>query len=408
MINNKLISINNYHYRRGGAEVIFLEHNRLFQDHGWEVATFCMHHPMNTPTPWESYFVEETEFGRSYTIIERAVRAARVVYSHHARKKLEALISRFTPGIAHAHNVYHHISPAIFPLLKNLGIPTVMTIHDLKLACPAYLMFSGGAVCEKCRGGRLHNVVLNKCIKSSLALSSLIYIEAVAQRLLKTYEANVDKFVVPSKFHIEKLVQWGWPRERFVHIPNFVKLDDFNAANTSGEGFVYIGRLDSRKGIDTLVRASAISSQPVTIVGTGPAENDLKKLSDRVGAKVRFVGFQTGEKLRGAVSASLALILPSLLYENGPVSIMEAYALGRPAIGARIGGIPEHIREDETGLTFSPGSSEDLADKMRQFAEMPRSRKLEMGAAARKLAETEFSPALYRTRILSLYNQLQR
>ena len=61
----RLLSINNYFYRRGGAEVLFLEQNRLFEDIGWHVVPFAMQYPQNLPTPWADYFPDEIEFGRS-------------------------------------------------------------------------------------------------------------------------------------------------------------------------------------------------------------------------------------------------------------------------------------------------------------------------------------------------------
>src|SRR5215475_7936441 len=126
----RLLSINNYHYRRGGADVVFLEHNRLFAEMGWQILPFAMSHPRNLPALTERHFVEEIEFGEVYSLRDKAIRAARIVYSREARAKLEQLIADVRPTLAHAHNVYHHISPAIFPLLKREGIPTVMTVHD--------------------------------------------------------------------------------------------------------------------------------------------------------------------------------------------------------------------------------------------------------------------------------------
>ena len=53
-----LLSINNYFYYRGGAETVFLEHNRIFEEHGWQVVPFAMKHPKNLETSWPEYFVE--------------------------------------------------------------------------------------------------------------------------------------------------------------------------------------------------------------------------------------------------------------------------------------------------------------------------------------------------------------
>jgi glycosyltransferase involved in cell wall biosynthesis len=274
-----LLSINNYFYPRGGAEVVFLEQNRLFEGAGWQVVPFAMRHPQNLPTPWADYFPDEIEFGRSYGLATKLVQAQRVIFSLQARKRMRALLGQVKPRIAHAHNIYHHLSPSILPTLRDAGIPVVMTVHDLKLACPAYTMMTANQPCERCHGGRIHNVALHRCIKDSLALSSLIMVETFVHRLLRLYDGNVSRFVVPSRFVLDKLVQWGWARERFVHIPNFVNVDAFRAGEPIGKRFVYCGRLQGNKGVETLVRAAGRAKQPVTIVGTGPEDKRLRSLS---------------------------------------------------------------------------------------------------------------------------------
>ena len=98
------------------------------------------------------------------------VRAQRVIFSLQARRKLRELLAQVRPRIAHAHNIYHHLSPSILPLLRKRGIPVVMTVHDLKLACPAYTMMARNEPCERCRGGRIHNVAVHRCIKAGLTM----------------------------------------------------------------------------------------------------------------------------------------------------------------------------------------------------------------------------------------------
>jgi glycosyltransferase involved in cell wall biosynthesis len=403
---NCLLAINNYYYRRGGAEVVFLEHNRLFENAGWQVVPFAMRHPNNLPTPWSDYFPDEIEFGSSYGLADKIARAPRVIYSRQARARMRSLLDQVQPQVAHVHNIYHHLSPSMLPLLKQRGMPVVMTVHDLKLACPAYTMMRGGQPCESCRGGRLYNVAIHRCIKGSLALSSLIMIEAALHRALGLYQNNVDRFVVPSRFLLERLVHWGFDRDRFVHIPNFVDTERFKPGGGAGRRFLYCGRLDALKGADTLVRAAALARQPVTIVGSGPHEATLRALAASCGADVRFAGYLTKQALVAAVQEARAVVIPSECHENAPLALLEAYAAGRPVIGSRIAGIPELVREDETGMLFAPGDAEALAAELSRFAAFPDGRVTAMGAAGRDWVEREFNAALYVDRQLSLYDSL--
>ncbi len=403
---NCMLAINNYYYRRGGAEVMFLEHNRMFENVGWQVVPFAMRHPNNIATPWAEFFPDEIEFGSSYGLGAKLVRASRVIYSMQARQKMKSLLHRIQPQIAHVHNIYHHLSPSILPLLKQHGIRVVMTVHDLKLACPAYTMMLRGKPCERCHGGKLYNVAVNRCIKGSLALSSLVMVESYLHRLLRLYEANIDRFIVPSRYLLDKLVQWGWARERFVYIPNFVDIERFKPGSSVGRRFVYCGRLDELKGVETLVRAAAMVRQPLTLVGSGPHEASLRGLADSLGGDVIFSGYLTKDALAAVIQQARAIVVPSECHENAPLALLEAYAAGRPVIGSRIAGIPELVREEETGVLYPTGDAEALAAALTRFAELPDARVTAMGAAGRAWVEQEFNAALYLERQLDLYGAL--
>lgn len=403
---NCLLAINNYYYRRGGAEVLFLEHNRMFERIGWQVVPFAMRHPNNLPTPWSDYFPDEIEFGADYGVAEMLVRASRVVYSMQSRRRLRRLLDNVRPRIAHLHNIYHHLSPSLLPLLKAVGIPAVMTVHDLKLACPAYTMMSGGKPCERCRGGKLYNVAVHRCLKGSLALSSLIMVEAYLHRLLGSYERNIDRFVVPSRYMRDTLVRWGWASERFAYIPNFVDVDRIKPSMQAGRRFVYCGGLIDIKGVETLVRAAALARQPITVAGRGPEEAKLRALAAALGGDVVFTGHLASDALAELVAQARAVVIPSECHENAPLALLEAYAAGRPVIGSRIAGIPELVREEETGALYPTGDVEALAGMLTRFAELSDARVTAMGAAGRAWVEQDFNPSVYLNRQLDLYDSL--
>jgi glycosyltransferase involved in cell wall biosynthesis len=101
------------------------------------------------------------------------------------------------------------------------------------------------------------------------------------------------------------------------------------------------------------------------------------------------------------------VVLPSEWYENAPMSVLEAYALGKPVIGARIGGIPEVIREGTTGFTFQSGDTAALADALRRMGDLPDTEIAGLGREARRWVEDEFSAATYRERMVNLYQELR-
>jgi len=363
-----LLTVNNYHYPRGGAEVVFLEQNRLFQKKGYEVVPFCMTHPDNLASPYSDFFVDEIEFGANYSLVESVLRVPKVIYSREAQQKLNRLIDKTSPDAAALHNIYHHISPSILSTLKKREVPVVMTLHDLKLACPSYKMLASDGICERCKGGKLHNVIRHRCVKNSLALSTVVYLESSLHRLLGTYEKCVDRFIVPSQFFKSKLSEWGIDADKMIHVPNFVDAQAFKPGDAAGDYFLYFGRLAPEKGVGTLIDAAVAAGVKLKLVGTGPEEAALKARAENLAVDVEFCGYQTGDALHNIVRDARAVVLPSEWYENGPMSVLESYALGTPVLGANIGGIPEMIRDGETGGIFPSENSQALADVLGNYA----------------------------------------
>lgn len=402
----RLLAINNYFYRRGGAESVFLDHIDLFTAAGWDVVPFAMQHPANLPSPWSGHFVSEIEYGRASGPLTKAKQAAKIVFSLEARRNIRALIEQARPSVAHAHNVYHHISPSIFSALKAEGVPLVMTAHDLKVACPAYKMLSRGSVCERCRGGRIHNVLLRRCVKDSAAVSGLVLMETLVHRSLGLYRDTLDRLIAPSRFYRDKLIAWGWDADRIAHIPNCIDTSAYTPTASEGDYFVYAGRLAPEKGLGTLLRAVALARQKLVLAGSGPEEERLRRLAENFGTDVVFAGHLDKPALQRLIGEALALVLPSEWYENAPISLLEAYALGRPVIGARIGGIPELIADGETGLLVESGNAAALAEAMAALAALSPTARAGMGASGRDWAGREFSPGRYRERTLSLYEAI--
>jgi glycosyltransferase involved in cell wall biosynthesis len=400
-----LLSINNYHYVRGGAEAVFLAHNDIFQNAGWRVVPFSMQHEKNLPSEWQDRFVDEIKLGKTYGFAERLAKSARAMYSREAQRKIGDLVRDIGPDVAHCHNIYHHISPSILSTLGNNGIPVLLTIHDLKLACPAYRMMTHDGICERCKGGKLYQAALNRCMHDSRALSVWVTIEAYLHRFLGSYEKHVTRFVVPSRFYLQKMVEWGWAEDRFEYIPNFVDADEIYPNFSPGTRYTYFGRLSGEKGIATLIKASVLAGAELQIIGTGPDEQALKALAERLDARVEFTGFVSGEALFDRLRDSRAIVLPSEWYENAPISLLEAFAAGKPVIGADIGGIPELITE-ERGRTFKAFSEESLAASLVELTEMQDSELEDMGKCAREYVSKVHSRQSYFDRCESVYTSL--
>jgi len=404
----RLLSLNTYHYRRAGADVVFFEHAHMFEERGWSTAMFAMHHSQNIDSPWSKYFCEELEFGNQYGLKDTLLRAGRVIYSLDAKRQIERLITDFKPDIAHAHCIYHHLSPSVLVALKSRNVPTVMTAHDLKLACPAYKMLNHQGICEKCQSGNLLHLPLNRCIRESLGASTLVMLESAVHKSLGLYRRYLDKVITPSRFLQSKLVEWGWQEEQLAYIPNFIDCRDYTVSTSLGNHILYFGRLAPEKGVDALIKAAFHIGVELEIVGTGPEEAALKAMPEAQSDRIRFMGRLEKLELRAAIQRARAVVLPSRWYENAPMSILEAYASGRIVIGANIGGIPELIRPGETGHLFEVDDVEGLAALLEQVCAQNDHDLLTMGQQARQWVLEQFDCQRYADSMVNLYASLNK
>ena len=322
----KILNINKFYYRKGGSEAYYFALADLLRENNHEVIPFSMKDNKNYETKYSKYFIENISY-ENMGIKEKAINGAKLIYSFEAKKKVKNIVNDNTPDIAHLHIFQHQLSPSILKEIKKNGTYVVNTVHDLKVICPNYKMLNDGEICEKCKSDKFINCFKSKCIKGSTVNSMLNTIEAYTHRILKSYD-YVDKFICPSKFYMNKFIEFGIPKEKVVHIPNFVDVSKFNPNYEHEDYFVYFGRLSEEKGINTLIKSMKyVNKSKLIIVGTGPIEKELKEFVVKEKIKnVEFVGFKTGNELENIIKKSRFIVIPSEWYENAPMSIIEAMA----------------------------------------------------------------------------------
>ncbi len=404
----KILQINKFFYIKGGPESCMFNTAETLTQKGHEVAFFSMHHPKNFDSEWQRYFVSYTEYNKRHSIREKVHLFFKTLYSKEATRELERLISVFKPEVAHIHNFNHQLTPSILFVLRKRKIPVVITLHDYKLVCPSYSMVVHGVVCELCKGGKFFSCVKTKCVKDSLSNSFLASIESyLHHKILKSYKM-VDCFISPSRFLINKYKEMGLSGE-YYHIPNFIDVGKFQPLYSSESNEIaFCGKLSEEKGIRSLISSVKGSQVTLNVLGDGFLKEELSEYISTQGIKnVFLLGHLNGDVLFNRIRESLFLVLPSEWYENNPYVILEAFALGKPVIGSKIGGIPELVKDGITGLTFEPGNVEDLRNKI-EYMLSHKEEVVEMGRNARKLIEDEFNDEKYYGRLMEIYTQLVR
>lgn len=377
----RILLVNKFHYRKGGAETYYLTVGSELERMGHEVAYFSMKHPDNLPCKWDKYFVTQREYNNVKSPLKAARDGMALIYSPEAKRNFQALCEKFRPDVVHLNNVHRQITLSILdaPYLKVNKVPVFYTAHDYVTVCPGYLMLDGGGrVCDACLGdGRYRHCIERRCVKGSRAKSALAAMEASFNRAHKSNQ-RIDKVIAPSRYMRSKLIEGGWPENKVIFLQNFA--DDAILKRASNVGtdltdrenpyLLFFGRLSVEKGVDTLLRAfdATLPSLPqdmrLVVVGDGPDADEVKAIASSVGcaSRIEFAGYQTGEALQTYVEKASLAISSSRWRENMPYSIVEAFAAGTPVIGTNIGGIPELVDEGKTGFICEPGDVPSMAD----------------------------------------------
>lgn len=367
----RVLMVNKFLYPKGGAETYIFKLGEYLKAAGHEVEYFGMQDDKNIVGNTAGEYTQNMDFHGGG--LGRFLYPFRIIYSLSARKKLRKIINAFKPHIIHLNNINYQITPSIIDEIKGRGIPVVQTVHDVQMLCPSHLMFdlNKKQICEKCLSGSKLNCVKGRCIHGSLAKSAVGTLEAWLYGIKGTYRL-VDKYICPSRFIEEKLLQKKRLgkyiyRGKTEVIHNYIELSEENTSYSKEDYILYFGRFSVEKGVDILAEAiRALPQIPFKIAGSGPMENIFRDIPN-----AELVGFKTGEELRRLIARAYASVYPSVWYENCPLSVLESEALGTPVISSGLGGLPELVEDGETGIILKEVTAEALTDSIKTLWDNP-------------------------------------
>ncbi|MDI6743472.1 MAG: glycosyltransferase [Smithella sp.] len=402
----KILQINNFHYRRGGSEAVYFNTAELLKKNGHEVIFFSSKMREDLPCEQSKYFIS------NINDIPRWKGLQNYFYNREAQAKLEALILAEKPDIAHAHLFWGNISPAIFSVFKKHNIPLIHTAHDYRMVCPAYTFTDmRGNVCEKCHGKHFFWCVVKRCSKGSVLESVVMAAEMYFRNAFFSPVKNLAGVIYVSNFAKQKHLQYnvGFSKIPDIVLHNFgaEKNSDFLAQNKRSY-FLYFGRLSHEKGLRTLIDAfRQMPDLPLRIVGNGQEEQELIDYvrSNKI-KNVEFMGFKTGDDLKKLVSAASFVIVPSEWYENNPMTVIEAYSMGVPVLGAKIGGIPEILPDGKTGFLFTPKDVADLKNVVTRARKLNALEYKAMSDNTLRFADDNFGERLYYQKLIDFYEKV--
>ena len=346
---------------------------------------------------------------RPLQIAEKVRAATKVVYDPALRKNARRVLRDSGAELLYGLQIAHYLYPEMVLAAADLDLPVVLRLSDFQFACPAYSMYRDGAPCEDCRHGLYHGIA-HGCLKGSRAMSAVRVAAMWMHRLMRVTDF-VHAFVCPTRFMAQKMIDFGYPTRKMVVLPTPIppELGRVDPSPPDPDGPVlYVGGLYEPKGAQLLVEASITGKFPLVIAGDTktPLGRSLIEQADKAGADhIAFPGFVSGDDLALLYRKASCVVVPSIWYENSPNTALEAMAYGRPVIASESGSMPELVRDGETGLLFSGGNVNDLADKINELRSNGR-RLVEMGEAARKQVIVDHAMANHVEALGTLFTEL--
>jgi len=383
----------------GGAEKSVALLSEALVSEGHEVAAACI-----TPNGWSEEqrngvkvyrMPHETDFWPEewpeHSVLERGVRRFKQQFNHALEGHFLRVIDSFRPDVVHTHSLLD-VSTRVWLAAKQRGLPIVHTLRDFDLACGNAAMFKDGKRCEK----------------RHLKCKAFTFMKAV-------HHQRVDAVVGVGAGILQSHLDMGY----FAHVPESLRRVIWNPAVVEGVGpgyvrpppngrpmtFGYLGRINVEKGVGTLLDACRMlpaDGWRLLVAGKEPsASESLQPMA--AGLPVDFMGFVPPRNLFDQIDV---LVVPSIWAEPLPRTILEAYAMGVPVIGADSGGIPDLIGPTNRDWLYSPGNAAALAAHMQRVILQGRDALPGMASFASVLAET--TPPTVAHRYLALYDDVRR
>lgn len=404
-----ILLVNKFFYLQGGSERVFFEEIALLEEKNHKVIPFSRKHPDNVSSEYNKYFADDMNLQNKFSF-NTLKNIKEIIYSTNAKIKIASLLQERSIDLAHAHNIYGLLTTSVLDELHSRHIPIVLTLHDYKIICPNYQFYCKSNVCEECRPNKFYKAIVNQCVHGNIFYSLIYALESYFNSITGKYLKNVTKFVAVSKFIKAKFIEFGFPEDQIIHIPNFINTETIIPAYNHGNHILYFGRLSEEKGLKTLInawkRVKSDSSQLV-VAGTGPLLREYTSYGKNIGHyNAEFRGYLNGPELEKVIQESKCIVVPSEWYENCPMSVLEALAYGKPVIGADIGGIPELIDHEADGLLFESGNSEDLAEKLETMLNYSDDELLNMGKYGRNKIEIHYNSEKHYNALMNLYESL--
>ena len=381
----KVLLVHNRYQQYGGEDTVVEAEAQLLHDAGHDVDRFIVNND------------------NIQGVRAKLTAAALTTYNPRARERLREHLRTRRPDVVHVHNLFPQLTPSIFDACIDEGVPSVMTLHNYRLACANALLFRDGHPCEDCLHGSAYNAVRHRCYRSSRMGSAVVASMIAYHRHVGTWQNKVSRFIALTEFSRGKLVAAGLPESKIRIKPNFVPDPVAGTPPQGSCGYaLFVGRLSVEKGVETLLEAWRDIDMPLRILGDGPLHVALKQAAP---PHVTFLGHRERTEVFAEIAGAAFLVVPSIWYEGFPMTVVEAMAMGKPILASAIGGLQEIVTDEQEGLHFRAGDAASLKRTVQRLAARP-DLLAAMSVRARARYLDRLSPASNVRQLAAIYAEL--
>jgi len=348
----KILQVHNYYQLSGGEDFVLKNEKKLLEDNGHQV----------------TQYIRNNHEIDNFSLKQKINFLLSVHYSKFSKLHFENFLLSSKPDLIHVHNFFPLITPSIFSVCQEYGIPVLMTLHNYRLIYPNGYLFCKGEVDERTLKKSAYVTVMDGVYRNSIFQTLVVAHMIEYHRKKNTWNEQVNKFICLSNFSKRIFVKGGILSKKIIVKPNFIE-DKIqlipNVSPVKTPYFVFVGRISNEKGIRMLIETwmRYKLNYPLYVIGTGPLRKSLEEKTKNI-ESVKWLGLQSKGVVLNFVKHAKALVFPSTWYEGFPMTILEAFSLGTAVVTSNIGSQAEIVKNNYSGLHFRVNKIVDLKEKL--------------------------------------------
>lgn len=358
-----IVIVNDFGYVEGGASQVAITSALALKSLGLNVIFFAAVGPTDPRLEKNGVTVKclgITDIANERNPVKSTVRG---LWNFSAARQLRKILQELEPRktIVHLHGWTKALTGSVARQTRRSGFRLVLTMHDYFVACPN----GGFFVFPKQKPCRLRAMSFECLITNCDSRSKLHKMWRVArqliQRVIGGIPSKTDRYLAVSQFSRKILIPY-LKEGSDVSVgrnPIAVEQGDYSSPENHSD-FLFVGRISPEKGWKIFAEAIRRSSTVGKVIGTGA---DLDRMKG-IYPELSYKGWLDKEGMEREIRKSRCLVLSSLWFETQGLVVLEAAALGVPAIVPRESAAAEFVIDEVTGLHFSSGDDVDLAEKL--------------------------------------------